>query len=260
MKVITLLNEKGGVGKTTLSTHLAAGLAIRGNRVLLIDADAQAHSTLHLGKAERGGLFNLLIDGNEWGTETFEVPPSVYAGDYGADGQLYLMPSNIKNRLIPMATDGLELLHERLEEIETLVDVVVIDTSPDASMLHTLIYVASDYVLYPSQPEMFSSDGLLKSMRRVPKINQMRENMGLGKCTILGVQMTMTEMQTAAHQHVIKMAKQQYGNYVWNPIAKRTIWRESQLVRKTLFAYDPSHQATDEVWGMVNKVRRKLGA
>ena len=258
MKVITLLNEKGGVGKTTLSTHLASGLAIHGKRVLLIDADAQAHSTLHLGKTERGGLFNLLIDGTGWESETVEVSPDIYAGDLGSKGQLYLMPSNIKNRLIPMATDGLELLHERLEEIENLVDIVVIDTSPDASMLHTLIYVASDYVLYPSQPEMFSTDGLLKSMKRVPKINQVRANMNLGKCSILGVQMTMVEANTAAHGHIIDQAKQQYGNYVWSPIAKRTVWREAQLVQKTLFAYDPSHQATEEVWGMVNKVHRAI--
>lgn len=258
MKVITLLNEKGGVGKTTLSVHLAAGCAIRGDRVLLIDADAQAHSTLHLGQKERGGLFNLLIDGNEWSSETVTVNPEIYAGDYTCRGKLFLMASNIKTPLIPSATDEHDILHERLQELDGVVDTVVIDTSPSASMLHSIIYVASDYVLYPSQPEFFSAAGLQKSMMRIPKINMAKTQLGLAKCSILGVQMTMVESQTAAHQHVIKQAKNNLGNYVWDPITKRTVWREAQLNRRTLFAYMPEHEATNQIWGMVNRVRREI--
>lgn len=260
MKVITLLNEKGGVGKTTLSVHLAAGLAIRGQRVLLIDADAQAHSTLHLGHNERGGLFNLLVDGNGWNTETVEINSDVYAGGYKSEGALYLMPSNLKTRMIPLGVSEQDLLHDRLNELESAIDVVVIDTAPETNMLHTIIYVASDYVLYPSQPELFSANGLWKSMGRVPKINQTKQSLGLGSCNILGVQMTMVEEHTVIHRDIIKNAKEAIGAYVWDPIAKRTAWREAQYMQKTMFAYDPSHQATDEIWGMVNKVRRKLGA
>ncbi len=258
MKTITLLNEKGGVGKTTLSVHLAAGCAIRGDRVLLIDADVQAHSTLHLAQKERGGLFNLLIDGNEWQEETVTVNPTIYAGDYPCRGELYLMASNIKTPLIPNATDEHDILHERLQELHGTIDTVIIDTSPSASMLHSIIYVASDYVLYPSQPEFFSAAGLQKSMMRVPKINMAKAQLGLDKCSILGVQMTMVESNTAAHQHVINQAKRNMGDYVWDPITKRTVWREAQLKRQTLFAYMPEHESTNQIWGMVNRVRRQI--
>ena len=66
MKTITLLNEKGGVGKTTLAIHIAAGLAIRGKRVVLVDADAQANSTSQLQIAEAPGIHDLLVREAEW--------------------------------------------------------------------------------------------------------------------------------------------------------------------------------------------------
>ena len=59
MKIITLLNEKGGVGKTTIATHIAAGLAIRGQRVVLVDADPQGHATIAFGLTKGTGLLRL---------------------------------------------------------------------------------------------------------------------------------------------------------------------------------------------------------
>lgn len=254
MKVITLVNEKGGVGKTTLAVHLAAGLAIRGEKVLLIDTDAQAHSTFHLGQRERGGLFNLLVDGSGWERETVQIPDEVYAGTYKTEGALYLVPSNVKTRLIPMATDDMESLHERLAEVQDVVDTVVIDTSPTPSLLHSMIYVASNYILYPSQPEAFAADGMMKSMGRIPKINQYRVNLGMDKCSILGVQMVMVENNTNAHQYVLGQAKETFGAYIWDVIPKRTRYREAQMMKQTLFAYAPADPATDDMWGMIDRV------
>ena len=61
MKIVTLLNEKGGVGKTTLATHLAAGLAIRGKRVILVDADPQGHATIAFGLSKEPGFYDLIV-------------------------------------------------------------------------------------------------------------------------------------------------------------------------------------------------------
>ena len=61
MKIITLLNEKGGVGKTTLATHLAAGMAIRGKRVILVDADPQGHATIAFGLSKEPGFYDLIV-------------------------------------------------------------------------------------------------------------------------------------------------------------------------------------------------------
>ena len=63
MKVITLLNEKGGVAKTTMAVHAAAGLAIKGYKVVLIDADAQGHATIALGRQKEPGFYDLIVRG-----------------------------------------------------------------------------------------------------------------------------------------------------------------------------------------------------
>ena len=76
MKTITLLNEKGGVGKTTLSTHLAAYLALRGKKVILVDADAQAHATVTLGIAKSSGFYDLMVRDDSF--QRLVISPTVF--------------------------------------------------------------------------------------------------------------------------------------------------------------------------------------
>ena len=78
MKIITLLNEKGGVGKTTLATHIAAGLAFRGFRVVLVDADPQGHATVALGLPKEPGLYDLLVRDAPFKSVLRFIPAQVY--------------------------------------------------------------------------------------------------------------------------------------------------------------------------------------
>lgn len=78
MKIITLLNEKGGVGKTTIATHIAAGLAVRGMRVLLVDADPQGHATVSLGLQKEPGLYDLLVRDATFKSVLRFIPPKAY--------------------------------------------------------------------------------------------------------------------------------------------------------------------------------------
>src|SRR3954466_5276087 len=110
MKVTTLLNEKGGVGKSTLATHIAAGLSIKGLRVLLIDADAQGHAGLSLGMAKAPGLYDLLARDAEW-DQVLRVPSEANFAIPGerVTGELWLLPSNVETRVIPMVIDDVLL-------------------------------------------------------------------------------------------------------------------------------------------------------
>lgn len=259
MHIITLLNEKGGVGKTTLSVHIAAGLAIRGQRVLLIDADAQANATMQLGVQPYGGIYRLLIQDETWQDTVRIPPPEIWAGDHPTDGELWVLPSNIETRLIPMATDDLNILRERLEDLEGYVDTVVIDTSPTPSMLHTMMYQATSSILFPSECEALSLNGLANTTIRTGNYSQQRKQAGLPGIQILGVQPTMYDARTNAHDYGLNQIQEHFGKEgTWSPIATRTAWRDAGYANKTLFAYTPDHPAALEAWGMVDRTQEAI--
>ncbi len=255
MKVLTFLNEKGGVGKTTLAVHAAAGLAIRGKRVLLIDADAQAHSTFLLRQKEYGGLYRLLVHEEEWKAVLRQPEPHIWSPPDMKVGKLYLLPSNIETRAIPTVVSDATLLRERLEELETYVDIVVIDTSPTPSLLHAMIYVASDYVVIPTACEAMALDGLAKTAARVKKGNPIMRAKGSADLCLLGVQPVMFDARTNAHDFGIEQIIKHFGEDItWDAVAMRTAWRDASFARKTVFAYAPSSLAAKEAWEVVNRV------
>ena len=257
MKVITLLNEKGGVGKTTLSTHIAAGLAIQGKRVLLIDTDAQANAGTSLGIPETGGLYQLIVKDAEW-RDVLAVPSREKWGGENSSGSLWVVPSNIETRAIPMLVSDVSILRDRLEEIAVQVDVCVIDTSPTPSMFHSMIYVASDYMIYPTQAEILSMYGVAKSVSHLTQIKNTRPMLGMPSTKLIGIQPMMYAANTLAHQHGLNLIREQFKALVWDPIPARTIWREASFSQKTLFAYAPDSPATQETWALIERVNRGI--
>jgi len=261
MKVITLTNEKGGVGKTTMALHIAAGLALMNKRVLLIDSDPQGHVAHQLKMKDYGALYRLLIQDEEWKTVLREPEFARWGGKLATSGRLLVLQSNIETRGIPMMTGNTRLLRERLVELDGVLDYVVIDTPPTASMLQAMVFAATDYVLFPTLCESLSLDGLAKSTFHVQEQNEARPEHGLsGEAVLMGVIPTMVNMQTAAHCHGIDLLEEhftkKYGNsnLIWTPFAQRTIWREAGFAQKTLFAYEAHHEVTTEVALMVEKV------
>lgn len=260
MKVITLLNEKGGVGKTTLATHIAAGLAIRGKRVLLIDADAQGHSGYLMGMPERtAGLFSLLVDEAEFADVMYRPAWKHWRDSLETTGDLFVLPGDIKTRLIASAIDDGQLFRERLQELDGHIDIVVIDTSPTPSMLHAIIYVATDYMIYPSECEALAVDGLAKSLMRMKSLNKTRAIYGLGETMLLGVQPTMYDVRTNAHDYGIGIIAGQFKSKTWPALPMRTVWRDRAWAKQTLFAYEPDHEATRECWALVKRVEKGIG-
>lgn len=255
MKVITLSNEKGGVGKSTMATHIATGLAIKGYRVVLVDADAQANATTSLGLKIRrdGGLYQLLVKDGEW-KHLLQVPNREVWGATSDNGSLYLLDSNAETRVIPLMLSDVQALHKRLKELDKYVDVVVIDTAPTPSLLHAMIYVASDYVLFPSQAEMLSMTGLGRTIKHLTEIQNSRKGFGMKPTELLGVIPTMYQGHTVAHQHGLRKINQKFGHLTWKPIVQRTVWREAAFAQKMMFSYEPDGQAAAEMWQVVNNI------
>lgn len=259
MKIITLVNEKGGVGKTTCATHIAAGLAATGQRVLLVDADAQGHATISFGLPKEPGLYDLLVRDAEFKTVLRSVPPLRVASEIVGQGALYLLPSNVETRNIASGVgDDLLLFAERFAELDKLIDVVVVDTSPTPSLLHGLIYVATDYLIYPTELENLSIDGLAESIRHKGKANALRLAKGLEPITVLGIQPTMYK-KTDVHDYNLQILLKEFKQAVWPAIPQRTVWAERAEAKQTVWTYKPKSKATAEAWAMVERAAKGIG-
>lgn len=252
MKVITLLNEKGGVGKTTLSTHIAAGLAIRGKRVVLVDSDPQGHAGAIFGITPEPGLYNLLVRNSGFNEVLRIVQPEVYEPpNVPAKGLLAVVPSNVETRSIPGMISNVFAVKQRLEELENFADVVVFDTSPTPSLLHGAIYVATNGIIYPTELSALSFKSLVESMSHRDMFAKTKEGVGLGGIHTLGIIPTKTRLKTVEHSENLQMLRDQYGDLVWPAIGLSITWEEAAMQNRPVFSYAPDSGAARQGWRII---------
>jgi len=259
VKTIVLSNAKGGVGKTTLSTHLAAGLAVKGYKVLLIDADAQGHCAHQLKLNSFGGLYRLLVQEAEW-RDVLRLPDApVWCGSLPTIGTLHLLPSNGETALIPMMVSGTDALRGRLAELGGFYDFAVIDSAPGPSMLHSILFGAADWMLIPTQPQTLSLVGLKDTMKVFAEQNKMRVGAGIEALHFMGV-VPMMYQDTTAHRSGIEALEKRFTHKAILPvIPQRTIWRDRESAREMIYSYAPESVAAADIWAVVNKVMAIMG-
>lgn len=258
MKTVTFMNEKGGVGKTTMATTLAAGLAIAGYKVMLIDGDPQGHAGLALGVAKSPAFHDLIVRNADWGDMVTEVPRERYQiPDNASDmqGDLFVVPSNIETNSIFEDTEGDPfVILSFIVKLDGIIDYVIFDTSPTADKLHTTIHMATDDVIYPSHLAFLSLDGLTESLKRLDKANRIRKGEGLPAVRLAGVVPTMTRLKTIEHSESLNQVRETFGDdKVYAPIAQRTAWEAASRAQKSIFAYDPFDPAAKNAQDFVNQ-------
>jgi chromosome partitioning protein len=165
MITISVANQKGGVGKTTTAVTLAALLAQRGKRTLIIDADPQGQVALSLGRAKSSGIFRVIVNGEP-------------LGDCIALSRenLHILPGDKKtetaNRYLSSVDYREHVLAEALEPMRVYMDYVIIDLAPSLSVLHIAALAASDWLLIPSRMDHLAADGVNEVMRTASTIQQ----------------------------------------------------------------------------------------
>lgn len=252
MRVITLLNEKGGVGKTTLATHIAAGMAIRGKTVLLIDTDPQGHATVALGLKKEPLLHDLLVRDLPFKDAVKIVPAEVFGEAGQVRGRLLAIPTDVSARAIALQTENRPTaIRERLQELRNVIDVVILDTAPTPSPLHASIYLATDTILYPTKCEYLSFDGLLESMKRQQEASKSRGIIGLPEIKVGGIIPMMYRAGTQADDYGIQILTERYKSLVWPPIRLATVWNQAYFAKQLLFSYAPDSKAAAEAWQIV---------
>jgi len=168
MRIIAVLNQKGGVGKTTTAVNTAAALAAAGYRVAVIDLDPQAHLTIHLGlepEISGAGAYKVLIQSGRFEDEIMLVRPN-----------LWLLAANIdlvgaESELVSIV--GREIiLREAIEKTRHNFDFMLIDCAPSLGLLTLNALAASDDVLIPLQPHFLALQGLGRLLQTVGLVNK----------------------------------------------------------------------------------------
>ncbi len=238
-KVISIANQKGGVGKTTTAVNLGTGLVRTGKKVLLIDADPQGSLTLSLGFTKPDDLSSTLAHVMERVVEDKEIPPgfAVLRNDEGVD----LMPANIElsGIEIRLVTEmGRErVLKSYVDSVRHNYDYILIDCMPSLGMMTFNALCAADSVIIPTQPEFLSAKGLEQLIGTIGKVKR-HINPDL---KIDGILMTMTDERTRFGRGLMNLIRQQYGKFptVFQTVIPRSIRAaETSAEGVSIFSHD----------------------
>lgn len=256
MLVVTLLNEKGGVGKTTIALHLAAGLAIKGYRVVFLDTDSQANATAALGLPKSGAFYDLMVRGASWKDTLCLVHPDVYGlRKTPPAGTLYAVPGNVETRNVETTVGSAGVFRSRVQELRSGADYVIVDTSPTPSLFHASILVATDGVLIPTQCEVFSAwEGLVSTLLSSESARQSARDYGIDAARVWGIIPTMFRPKVGTHEGVCDELRNKYGALVWPPLHQRIDYAEARLANQFVFNLRPRATAALDLWALVNRV------
>lgn len=229
--IVSVVNQKGGVGKTTTSVNLAAYLAKEGKFVLLVDLDPQANASSGIGIEAQAGTYEAMMGLH---------PIKQMVVDTAHEG-LRIVPATIHLSGAPIelvAHDRREWkLHEALMAVRNDYDYIIIDNPPSLGLLTINGLVASDSVLIPVQAEYYALEGLTQLMRTVALV---KENLK-PELDVMGAVITMYDMRTTLSRDVLEELYQHFPNRIFRSVIPRNVrLAEAPSAGKSILHYDPN--------------------
>lgn len=262
-KIISVTNRKGGVGKSTVSTHIAAGLATRGYNIAIVDTDSQGHAGLMLNMPEENGLYAALVDERPIEEVVRLVPPEHYStADMPSQGNLYLLPSGDKTYKIPRELEDndtmqfLAVLEDFIKKMK--LHAVIVDTNPTMTLFDGSVYLASDAVLYVTECERLSFDGVAKAMQQLQRFQKRRLQYMNRQSYVLGILPNKLRANTKLHRHNISKLSEAFPGLVWTPITQRNAWAAATNYSELIYTYAPGGAEATDAWTLVDRTEKAL--
>lgn len=217
MKIVSIFNQKGGVGKTTTNINLAAYIALQGHRVLVIDIDPQGNTSSGLG-VDKDNIENTTYELLVGETDINETVISVENIE-----NLKIIPSNMNLAGADLELSYMEnresILKTKLQLLEETYDYIIIDCPPSLGLLTINALTASDSVLIPMQCEYYALEGISQLVKTIQKVKK-----GLNKnLEIEGVVLTMFDPRRNLQIQVAEELKSYFGELVYESSIPRNI-------------------------------------
>ena len=234
-RIITIANQKGGVGKTTTAVNLAASLSLHGSRVLVIDLDPQGNASTALDVDHHSGIvsiYNVLVDGQSLAGVV--RPAAGIPHLYCAPATIDLAGAEIE--LVPLVARESRLIRALAGFDSSGLDYIFIDCPPSLGLLTVNALVAAPEVLIPIQCEYYALEGLEQLLRTVDLVKS-HLNPGLTVTTIL---LTMFDARTRLASQVADEVREHFGEIVLGSIIPRSVRvSEAPSYGQSVMTYDP---------------------
>lgn len=242
-RIVAVFNHKGGTGKTTTAVQLAAGLAERGRKVLLVDTDGQGNVAVSLGLSVRRSLYHVLVMG-------MPVPDAVIHARRG----LHVLPANETLAAAELYLAGRKnrdrVLATRLAHVHKSYDYVVIDCSPSLSLMNQNALVMADSVLCPVSCDYLSLVGVRQVLGTIKNVNKLLDH----RVALWGVLPTHFDGRARICQEAYDTLREHFRAQCFDPIRHSSKVKEAPSQGKTLFEYAPGSTAAADYFMLVDRL------